>query len=240
MIIESFGAFLNKIMFFSAYVNNKNSFEKPLTQEEEKKYLDLYQNGNGEEKEEAKKVLLSRNLRLVAHISKKFNSSGVEADDLISVGSIGLIKALKTYKLDKGSQFSTYASRCIENEILMLLRSSKKHGNTYGLESPIGTDKDGNELTIADTIEDTNVDLFEDAHKTIVAQKLSKIIDGVLTKREKEIINMRYGLNGQHVLTQREIANKLKISRSYISRIENKALAEIKKLVDADDFFKDN
>ncbi len=231
MIIESFVNFMNKLMFFSAYVNNVSGFPKPLTQKEEKDAFEEYWNGN----EKAKEKLISHNLRLVAHIVKKYNASG-EADDLISVGSIGLIKAINTFRYDKNTQFSTYAARCIENEILMLLRANKKHNNVMALNECLGQDKDGNEVCLMDIVP-SDEDLEANIGNNILTEKLMTIIKDNLSDREYKIISLRYGLNNTPAYTQREVAQKLGISRSYISRLEKKALSIIKQKVKEKDIY---
>ena len=224
MIIENFVTFMNKIMLFSGYVNNASGFPKQLTQEEEKKLIAQYRHGDAK----AKNKLIEHNLRLVAHIVKKYAGSG-EAEDLISAGSIGLIKAINTYSEDKKTQLSTYAARCIENEILMLLRANKKHNQTISINESLGSDKDGNEIVLADIIPNEEYDSIEEAENKIINKELYKLLKETLTSREYAIICMRYGLNGEEPLTQREIAIKLNISRSYISRLETKALQELRK-----------
>ena len=207
------------------------SFEKPLTPEEEVYYLNLLKNENNKE---AKEVLVQRNMRLVAHISKKYNNSGEELDDLISIGTIGLIKAIDTFNVDKGIRLATYASKCIENEILMNIRSNKKNKMQVSLQDPIGVDKEGNAISLIDilgTDEDYVVDKVE------LKMKISKLyekIEKVLTEREKEIIKLRYGLTPSGYKTQREIAQQLDISRSYVSRIEKKALKKLKRELNID------
>jgi len=224
MIFENFIVFLSKIMCFTGFVNNATGFPKPLSQEEEIEYVKKYQESGDMN---AKNRLIQHNLRLVAHIVKKYQQTG-EADDLISVGTIGLIKAVNTYKMDKGSQLSTYAARCIENEILMLLRVTKKHNYVASLEDSLGKDKDGNDITLSDIIANEDDDLVGDVENNILGDKLIEIMKKTLSKREFEIICYRYGINGRPALPQREVARILGISRSYISRLENKALLQIK------------
>ncbi|MCL2483802.1 MAG: RNA polymerase sporulation sigma factor SigK [Firmicutes bacterium] len=231
MIVEGFVSFISRIMLFTAYVNNQSSFEKPLTKEDEEKYIKAFIDGDTS----ARDKLVKHNLRLVSHIVKKYKNAG-EADDLISVGSIGLIKAINSYKPDKGTQLSTYAARCIENEILMLIRTSKKHRDVGSLSAPMGSDKDGNDITIADIVPADNQDLFETAANAEIKEKLHKIIKENLDERELKIITMRYGLGDSIVYTQREIAKALEISRSYISRIEKKAIDVIKAHINIEDF----
>lgn len=224
MIIENFINFMNRIMLFSSYVNKVSGFPKQLTLEEEQELITKFIAGDMD----AKNKLIEHNLRLVAHIVKKYNGSG-EAEDLISAGSIGLIKAINTYSLDKKTQLSTYSARCIENEILMLLRANKKHTQTMSINETLGSDKDGNEIVLEDIIPNVENDSIEEAENRIINKQLYKVLNDTLTPREYAIICMRYGLNGTEPLTQREIASKLNISRSYISRIETKALQELRK-----------
>lgn len=223
MIFENFVLFMNKILMFSSYISNAQGFLKPLSKEEEREYFEKFKNGD----KDAKDKLISHNLRLVAHIVKKYSGS-CEADDLISVGSIGLIKAINSFEYNKGTQLSTYAARCIENEILMLLRLNKKHKNVYSLEESLGQDKDGNDIELKDVIPSSEEDVFSLVENNIMTEKIVKIIDENLSEREGKIIKMRYGINGKPALTQREVAQKLGISRSYISRIETKSLEIIK------------
>lgn len=210
-------------------MTEKSSFPKPLSKEKEQEYLVLSAEGD----KDAKEILVKHNLRLVAHIAKKYANYG-DNDELISIGSIGLIKAVESFKSDKGTSLATYASRCIENEILMTMRTTKKHRSNVSLNEPIGVDKDGNELVIMDMLEsDQNV--IEDVENSIMMEKLTAITKSVLDKREYEIIKMRYGLENTGALTQREVAKKFNISRSYVSRIEKKALEKIKKSVNKED-----
>ena len=224
MIFESFMAFMQKVMLFSSYINSTSSFPKPLTREEEQKYLEEYILHHDEK---AKEILIHHNLRLVVHVVKKFGQSE-EADDLISVGSLGLIKAINTYTLDRGTQFSTYAARCIENEILMLIRANKKHKNNVSIEDVLGSDDEGNEITIGDLSysQDDSVEMM--AESDDVSARLDKILKKNLTDREYKIMCMRYGLRGGVMMPQREVALELGISRSYISRLEKKAIEIIR------------
>ncbi|MBE5738293.1 MAG: sigma-70 family RNA polymerase sigma factor [Clostridiales bacterium] len=231
MIIESFMLFIQKLMFFTSYVNNTSSFPKPLSQAEEKEYLERFENGDMK----AKEILIQHNLRLVAHIVKKYGQTE-EADDLISVGSLGLIKALNTYKLNHGTQFSTYAARCIENEILMLIRANKKHKNTVSIEDVLGADEDNNEITIGDLNYDDEQDVSKVAENKYIAEKLDVVLKRCLSDREYQIMCLRYGLNGNPVLPQREVAKKLNISRSYISRLEKKSIEILRKKLDRKHF----
>ena len=200
------------------------SFEKPLTPEEELKYLTKFKE---EQDEYAKEVLIERNMRLVAHIAKKYNNSNEDQDDLISIGTIGLIKAIETYNIDKGTRLATYASRCIENEILMNIRTNKKNKVQVSLQDPIGTDKEGNEISLIDVL-GTDIDyILDQVELNVQISKLYEKVDKILTKREKEIVLLRYGLTTCGYKTQREIAEKLEISRSYVSRIEKRAVKKL-------------
>lgn len=229
MALENLLTLLKNLIIFSSYMTEKSSFPKPLSKEKEQEYLVLSAKGD----KDAKEILVKHNLRLVAHIAKKYANYG-DNDELISIGSIGLIKAVESFKSDKGTSLATYASRCIENEILMTMRTTKKHRSNVSLNEPIGVDKDGNELVIMDMLEsDQNV--IEDVENSIMMKKLTAITKSVLNKREYEIIKMRYGLENTGALTQREVAKKFNISRSYVSRIEKKALEKIKKSVNKED-----
>ena len=231
MIIETFMTFLQKIMLFSSYINNASSFPKPLTQEEEQELLIRLENGDNN----AKEILIKRNLRLVAHIVKKYSQSE-EADDLISVGSLGLMKAINTYKLGHGTQFSTYAAKCIENEILMLIRANKKHKSNANIEDVLGADDDNNEITIADLSYDDEEDVESVVENKFLSERLNCVLKKNLSSREYQIICMRYGLNGMPILAQREVASKLQISRSYISRLEKKSLELLREKLNKKDY----
>jgi len=216
---------LKPFVILCGYMINSNSFPRPLSREEEEKYLMLYSQGD----DSARTILIERNLRLVAHIVKKYNSTGKDTDDLISIGTIGLIKAISTYDVDKGTRLATYAARCIENEILMTIRSSKKTKVELSLHEPIGMDKEGNEINLLDIL-GTDVDgIIDEVHLKLQVKNLYKAINQVLKDREKTIIELRYGLVDGSCKTQREIANMLGISRSYVSRIETRALGKLNK-----------
>ena len=204
------------------------SFPQPLSAAQEASYLRNYQNGDMH----ARDILIERNLRLVAHIVKKYIHSGKETDELISIGIIGLVKAVNTYNFDKGSRLATYAARCIDNELLMLMRGDKKRSREVSLYDPIGTDKEGNEITLLSIIEHNNEDVVEQLARKQSLQKLSKIISEVLTPREYFVVIRRYGLFGHSESTQRELASQLNISRSYVSRIEKKALEKLRHHLD--------
>ncbi len=207
-------------MFTGSYSNNV--FYDPLSSEEEEKYLKLLQMGD----KEARNKLIEHNLRLVAHIVKKFDSKSVDQDDLISIGTIGLIKGVDTYSPKHGTKITTYCARCIENEILMYFRSNNKNEKNISLNEPIGFDKDGNEITVMDVIKLPSPDFIDDIQTKDNIKLLKKYIN-VLTEREREIIIKRYGLDNNLEQTQKAIARELKISRSYVSRIEKRALTKI-------------
>lgn len=199
-------------------------FEKPLTEAQEKEYLTRLRNGD----KEAEEILIRKNMRLVAHMVKKYASSDIETEDMISIGSIGLIKAIKSYNLEKGSRFATYAAKCIDNELLMTLRSNRKRKCEVSLNEPIGTDKEGNEISLMDFIESPERDIHEIVELKSEIVWLQGAINKELNERERQIIGLRYGLFGERERTQLEIAQMLGISRSYVSRIEKKALNKLK------------
>jgi len=232
MIFESIGAFLSKLTFFYAYVDNNSSFPKPLDKDEETSLVERMSAGD----KDAKIQLIEHNMRLVAHIVKKYSSTA-EADDLISAGSIGLIKALNSYNLEKGASLSTYAARCIENEILMLLRANKKHIAVDSLDETLGTDSDNNDISLMDTIpQKEEDDVFFKVSNSMLMETIDKIMQQKLSKREYFVVKYRYGLNSSPAYTQREVAEMLDISRSYISRIEKKALQILRAYIDKDAF----
>ncbi|KXZ39670.1 RNA polymerase sporulation-specific sigma factor [Alkalithermobacter thermoalcaliphilus JW-YL-7 = DSM 7308] len=206
------------------------SFPKPLTPKEELEYLKKFKEGD----EQFKTILIERNLRLVAHIVKKYTNYYEDAEDLISIGTIGLIKAIETYNMEKGTRLATYAARCIDNEILMMLRSNKKNKSEVSLHDPIGVDKEGNEITLMDILGTELDDVIDEVDLKIKVKKLYEKINNILTNREKEIIELRYGLTSSGYKTQRDIAKKLQISRSYVSRIEKRALKKLKKCLECE------
>lgn len=208
------------------------TFQKPLNTEEEAYYIHLLRDGDLEKAEGAKQILIERNMRLVAHIAKKYQNVDEDMEDLISIGTIGLIKAIDSFDSSKGSKLATYASRCIDNELLMLLRSKKKTSKEVSLYEPIGTDKEGNEINLLDIIEQDQFDIVEQMDLEEKVKKLYCMIQKNLSGREKEIICMRYGLLSGQEITQREIGILLGISRSYVSRIEKRALCKLKEAFD--------
>ena len=200
------------------------AFQKPLSISQEKYYLQKYQEGDSQ----AKNILIEHNLRLVAHVVKKYQGTGEDTDDLISIGTIGLIKAVTTFNPQKASRLSTYAARCIENELLMYFRSKKKTARDVSLYEPIGTDKEGNQIKLLDIVESGEPELWERVVEKKNILRLYELVSKVLDERENWIIRRRYGLYNTKPVTQREIANSLGISRSYVSRIEKKALEKLR------------
>ena len=232
MIFEGFFYLISKLTFFAGSVISRSSFPKPLSPEEESRYLELAKKGD----KNAKDTLINHNIRLVAHIAKKY--AGVaEMDDLISVGSIGLIKAINSYEIGKGTQLATYTAKCIENEILMLLRANKKHNNDVSLSEVVGTDKDGNEMLLIDLLCEKEDSVFKKVDTNIQNEKFMQLIKGLLTEREYKILCLRYGLKGGRCYPQREVAGFLKISRSYISRIEKRAIEKLRGHIKKGDFY---
>lgn len=232
MFLDFINFIIGKILFFCSSIGG-DCFPKPLSAEDEKKYLTAFKE-KGDLK--AREMLIKHNLRLVAHIAKKYQGSE-DLDDLISVGSIGLIKAINTYTVDKGTALATYTARCIENEILMLLRANKKHKNSVSMYDAIGQDKDGNELTILDLLSENEDGVLIKVENNILKDKFLSIMQDCLEQREYRIVCLRYGLKGVRPLAQREVASLLKISRSYVSRIEKKALEKLREEVKRRDFF---
>ena len=204
------------------------TFQKPLSEEKEAYYIRMYLEGSKEESEKAKQILIERNLRLVAHIVKKYQNVEENPEDLISIGTIGLIKAIHTFDGTKGSKLATYAARCIDNELLMMLRARRKTARDVSLYEPIGTDKEGNEISLLDITCAEGTDAFELLSTREDVEKLRKILTDALSTRELEVIKLRYGLEGEHEMTQREIGQLMGISRSYVSRIEKKALRKLR------------
>lgn len=209
----------------SGYIQSSNLFPEPLSSEEEKIYLEKLKTGD----EDARNILIERNLRLVAHVAKKYGNSKIDQDDLISIGTIGLIKGINSFNMDKNIRLATYVARCIENEILMFLRSSKKVKSEVYLNEPIGKDKDDNEITLLEILENEDRSIEEEIDLKLKTKKLFEKMKEVLKDREKTILEMRFGLNGKVPKTQNEIAKKLGISRSYVSRIETKAINKLSK-----------
>lgn len=204
------------------------TFLEPLKPEEERYYLELMQQGD----KGARDILIERNLRLVAHVIKKYSHEDRDMEDLLSIGTIGLIKAINSFKQEKGNKLSTYAAKCIDNELLMMLRSEKKKNREISLNEPIGTDKEGNAISFLDVVEQKNEDILEKMELREDIKKLKEFVKTELTDRERQIITERYGLNGEKAKTQKIIGEEYGISRSYVSRIEKKALYKLKKAFD--------
>ena len=223
LCITSFLEFLKVATFCVGYIQGTNLFPEPLSIEEEKKCLEELKKDNNE----ARNLLIEHNLRLVAHVCKKYANTNLDQDDLISIGTIGLIKGINSFNIDKGSKLSTYVSRCIDNEILMYLRSTKKLNNEVYLNEPIGKDKDDNVVTLQDVLENDDRNIEDIVDTKMKIKKLYKIIKSILKNREKTIIELRFGLDGNKPKTQHEIAKILNISRSYVSRIEKKAIKKL-------------
>mgnify|MGYP001291770109 FL=1 len=220
-----FLGFIKSAILVVGYIQSSNLFPEPLTQAEEALYLKQLKEGN----EEARNILIERNLRLVAHVAKKYSTSNVDTDDLISIGSIGLIKGINSFNVDKGSKLSTYISRCIDNEILMYLRSTKKLQNEVYLNDTIGEDKDSNVVTLQEVLIADEKTIDEQVDLKLQIKRLYSKISSILKDRERTIINLRFGLDGNKPKTQNEIAQEMGISRSYVSRIETKAIGKLAK-----------
>lgn len=227
MIITLLMQALSNLFFFALHLSGTNSFPPPLSAQRERECLEAMKKGDTS----AKNELIEHNLRLVAHIIKKYYSNSVQQDDLISIGTIGLIKAINTFDPDKGTRLATYAARCIENEILMQFRAQKKTAQDISVNEPIDTDSEGNPLTLMDIIS-TEDEIVEDIYKMTMLKKLASEIERISDPREKSIIIMRYGLDGGKAMTQLEVSKKLNISRSYVSRIEKKALKSLRKALE--------
>mgnify|MGYP004662987485 CR=1 FL=1 len=216
---------LHSVTLLLSYIANGNSFPKPLDPKEEQKYLLRSLEGDIE----ARNILIEHNLRLVAHIVKKYSGSVRDHEDLISIGTIGLIKGISSFNPSKGTRLATYAARCVENEILMLLRSKKKEQGDVSLSETIGTDKEGNQIMLIDVLHSDDADIFDEINTGIEVRRLYQNIRSELDPREQEVIILRYGLIDGHSMPQREIAKRLHISRSYVSRIEKKAVNKLRK-----------
>ncbi|MBP5177044.1 MAG: RNA polymerase sporulation sigma factor SigK [Clostridia bacterium] len=230
MFLDLLAFVIGKCLFFCSAIGG-DTFPKPLTKEEESILLKACREGD----REAREKLISHNLRLVAHVVKKYRGA-YDNDDLISVGTIGLIKAIDTFKEGKGSQLATYTARCIENEILMLLRADKKYRSGVSLSDVIGSDKDGNELTLIDLLSDGE-NVISKVEQRVQSSKFNAFLKSNLSDREYTILSLRFGLGGGAPLCQREVASLMKISRSYISRIEKKSIEKLKNIIDENDFY---
>ena len=224
-VIGGFLSFMGSGTFAVGYIANNSLFPEALSSEEEKKYIQMMSKGD----EEARNILIEHNLRLVAHVCKKYANSNVDQDDLISIGSIGLIKGINSYDVHKNIKLSTYISKCIDNEILMYLRSIKKLNSEVYLEDPIGKDKDDNTITLKEILENDDKTIEEEIELKLRIKKLYEKIKSSLQERERTILELRFGLNGAEPQTQHEIAKEMGISRSYVSRIETKAINKLAK-----------
>lgn len=223
--LGGFLAFLQSAVFLVGYISNNSLFPEPLSSSEEQYYLELLKNGD----EEARNILIERNLRLVAHVCKKYSTTNTDLDDLISIGTIGLIKGINSFDNSKGVKLATYVSRCIDNEILMYLRSTKKLGAEVFLEDPIGKDKDDNTVTLQEVLENNERNIEDEVDLKFKIKKLYQKMKEILKIREKTILELRFGLDGNKPKTQNEIAKSMGISRSYVSRIETKAIEKLAK-----------
>ena len=226
--------FLLRLFFFTGSVRDEGSYPRPLSPKEEAKCLALAREGDAA----ARDKLIRHNMRLVAHIVKKY-AGAAETDDMISVGSIGLIKAINTYEPSRGTRLATYTARCIENEVLMFIKKKKKHRANVSLSDPVGTDKDGNELTIMDLLFEKEDKVFGSVEQSLMLEKFLSAVKRLLDERETQVICMRYALTGGAPQPQREVARRLKISRSYVSRIEKRALEKLRAGLRREDFFAD-
>ena len=222
-VIGGFLSFIGSGTFAVGYIANNSLFPEALSSEEEKKYIQMMSKGD----EEARNILIEHNLRLVAHVCKKYANSNVDQDDLISIGSIGLIKGINSYDVHKNIKLSTYISKCIDNEILMYLRSTKKLNSEVYLEDPIGKDKDDNTITLKEILENDDKPIEEEIELKLRIKKLYEKLKSSLQERERTILELRFGLNGAEPQTQHEIAKEMGISRSYVSRIETKAISKL-------------
>lgn len=225
--ISSFLSFISEAIIGVGYIQSNNLFPEPLSLEEEKIYLEKMKEGD----EEARDILIERNLRLVAHVAKKYATTNIEQDDLISIGTIGLIKGINSFDISKNFKLATYTARCVENEILMYLRTNKKHANDIYLNEPIGKDKDDNVVTLQEVLENNDKNIEDEVDLKIKIKMLYKKIKQILKDREKTIIELRFGLNGDKPKTQKEIAKMMNISRSYVSRIETKAINKLSQVI---------
>lgn len=227
MLLSFLQSMFSHIFFLFGYIQSSNLFPEPLSKTEEEFYLRKYFEGD----KEARNKLIEHNLRLVAHIAKKYEGKGQEMEELISIGSIGLIKAINSFKGEKNYKISTYASKCIENEILMHIRTTKKQKSEVSMNTIIGTDKDGNDMELVDTIDSDQKDAIDTIYNKMVTVQVKEFIKNKLPEREKYIMTLRYGLDGNIPKTQQQIADELGISRSYVSRIETKVQNKLKKCI---------
>lgn len=224
-MFETIGFLIKPLLMILSFVSGGNSFPRPLSAKEEREYLKRFENGD----KDARDKLIEHNLRLVVHIAKKYSANIGESEDIISVGTIGLIKGISSFDASKGTRLATYAARCVENEILMLMRSKKKTQGEVSLNDPIGTDKEGNQIYLIDVMQSDGGEVFDEIQTKDHVKQLYENMKTELSNRERLVIKLRYGLVDGKFHTQHEIADRLGISRSYVSRIEKKAIKKLKK-----------
>ena len=225
MLFSFFETIISSVTLLLSYISGKSSFPKPLSAKDEQFYIERYKNGDMA----ARDVLIEHNLRLVAHIAKKYSNSSEDNEDIISIGTIGLIKGITSFDPSKGTRLATYAARCVDNEILMLMRTQKKTQGDVSLSETIGVDKEGNQIMLIDILKSDTADIFDKINTDIQVRQLYENIKSELDERERKVIILRYGIGGTKAYTQREVAKLLNISRSYVSRIEKKAVGKLGK-----------
>ena len=225
MLFSFFETIISSVTLLLSYISGNSSFPKPLSAKDEQFYIERYKNGDMA----ARDVLIEHNLRLVAHIAKKYSNSNEDNEDIISIGTIGLIKGITSFDPSKGTRLATYAARCVDNEILMLMRTQKKTQGDVSLSETIGVDKEGNQIMLIDILKSDTADIFDKINTDIQVRQLYENIKSELDERERKVIILRYGIGGTKAYTQREVAKLLNISRSYVSRIEKKAIGKLGK-----------
>ena len=225
MLFSFFETLISSVTLLLSYISGNSSFPKPLSAKDEQFYIERYKNGDMA----ARDVLIEHNLRLVAHIAKKYSNSSEDNEDIISIGTIGLIKGITSFDPSKGTRLATYAARCVDNEILMLMRTQKKTQGDVSLSETIGVDKEGNQIMLIDILKSDTADIFDKINTDIQVRQLYENIKSELDERERKVIILRYGIGGTKAYTQREVAKLLNISRSYVSRIEKKAVGKLGK-----------
>ncbi len=225
MLFSFFETIISSVTLLLSYISGNSSFPKPLSAKDEQFYIERYKNGDMA----ARDVLIEHNLRLVAHIAKKYSNSSEDNEDIISIGTIGLIKGITSFDPSKGTRLATYAARCVDNEILMLMRTQKKTQGDVSLSETIGVDKEGNQIMLIDILKSDTADIFDKINTDIQVRQLYENIKSELDERERKVIILRYGIDGTKAYTQREVAKLLNISRSYVSRIEKKAVGKLGK-----------
>ena len=225
MLFSFFETIISSVTLLLSYISGNSSFPKPLSAKDEQFYIERYKNGDMA----ARDVLIEHNLRLVAHIAKKYSNSNEDNEDIISIGTIGLIKGITSFDPSKGTRLATYAARCVDNEILMLMRTQKKTQGDVSLSETIGVDKEGKQIMLIDILKSDTADIFDKINTDIQVRQLYENIKSELDERERKVIILRYGIGGTKAYTQREVAKLLNISRSYVSRIEKKAVGKLGK-----------